>query len=132
MSRLARFLLVLFLGLGLLSGVGWMGLSRTMGQWFERDLELRAALAVASARSSLGEAWASDRAQLELSLANRTVTIEKALQIRQGPKSNRWFDSIPKLPQLTLALGREGSQKAPQRRSNRIGRRCVGRGTFDQ
>ncbi|MCK6546331.1 trehalose-6-phosphate synthase [Myxococcota bacterium] len=72
MPRVARFLLILLLGLGLLSGVGWMGLTRTTRQWFERDLELRASLAVASAKASLADAWDADRRRLEVTLANIT------------------------------------------------------------
>jgi hypothetical protein len=49
MSRAARFMAVLLVGLGLLTWVGHVALTRTTRRWFERDVELRARLAVSSA-----------------------------------------------------------------------------------
>lgn len=56
-------MLVLLLGLGVLAFVGDVVLSHTTRAWFERDLSLRANLAVSSASQSLAAAW-GDRAQL--------------------------------------------------------------------
>ena len=57
--RAARFLLVLLVGLGVLTSVAHGVLSRTTRRWFERDVELRARLAVTSARRSLVRHWDS-------------------------------------------------------------------------
>jgi trehalose 6-phosphate synthase len=60
--RRLRFLALLILGLGLLAIVGDVVLTRTTRAWFERDLSLRANLAVASASKSLESAWGSPSA----------------------------------------------------------------------
>ena len=59
MVRAARFLLVLLVGLGVLTSVAHGVLTRTTRRWFERDVELRARLAVTSARRSLVRHWDS-------------------------------------------------------------------------
>lgn len=61
--RRIRFLVVLVGALGLLALVGDLVLMRTTSAWFERDLSLRAHLAVASANKSLATAW-NDQAEL--------------------------------------------------------------------
>ncbi len=59
MKRAAKFLMALLLGLGLLTWVAHGALTRTTRRWFERDVELRERLAVASARRSLVRNWDS-------------------------------------------------------------------------
>ena len=71
MRRAAAFLVVLFLGLGLLALAGHAVLDRTVSGWFERDLQLRSSLAVQSARRSLVRHW-NDRANLTAVLADIT------------------------------------------------------------
>ncbi|MDO9015280.1 MAG: trehalose-6-phosphate synthase [Deltaproteobacteria bacterium] len=66
MARTARFLAVLLVGLGLLTWVAHLALTRTTRRWFERDVELRERLAVASARSSLVRQWANPAALPEV------------------------------------------------------------------
>jgi len=53
MGRAVRFVVAWTLGLGLLTWIGRLTLTHTTRRWFERDIELRARLAVASARRSL-------------------------------------------------------------------------------
>lgn len=60
MSRIARFVVPLVLGLAGLAGVGYYVLARTTGAWFERDLTLRVALVMASARESLAVSWPTE------------------------------------------------------------------------
>ncbi len=48
-----RFVLVLITGLGLLSAASWFGVQRTTRAWFERDVALRADLAVIGLRRTL-------------------------------------------------------------------------------
>ena len=67
-----KFLLLLLAGLALLTAVGHVALTRTTQRWFERDLELRCRLAVASAQSSLARSWSTDRGRLEEILAGIT------------------------------------------------------------
>jgi len=59
MSRAVRFVVALTLGLGLLTWIGHLTLTHTTRRWFEHDIELRARLAVASARRSLVRHWAA-------------------------------------------------------------------------
>ena len=72
MRRVARFLMLLFAGLALLSVVGYFVLARTTRDWFDADLALRSRLAVSSARQSLQSNWSADRAQLTETLADIT------------------------------------------------------------
>jgi trehalose 6-phosphate synthase len=55
MSTRARFLTILFIGLGVLTWIGERVLTTTARSWFESDLALRARLVVGSARESLIE-----------------------------------------------------------------------------
>ncbi|MEZ4393873.1 MAG: trehalose-6-phosphate synthase [Polyangiales bacterium] len=72
MTRAVRFLVGLVAVLGLLAGAGYFALVRTTRGWFERDLQLRAELAVASARGSLVRAWEGDPARLGAALDDIT------------------------------------------------------------
>ncbi|HVZ33128.1 MAG TPA: trehalose-6-phosphate synthase, partial [Polyangiaceae bacterium] len=58
----ARFLLVLLTSLGLLTWSAYYVLVSTTRSWFERDIQLRARLAVASAEVSLIAAWRANDA----------------------------------------------------------------------
>lgn len=57
MKRAAVFFSLLVVVFGALTWVAYGALTRTTGRWFERDLELRVRLAVASARRSLVRTW---------------------------------------------------------------------------
>jgi len=70
--RLLKFIGVLLLALGVLSGLGYWALARTTQNWFEADLSLRSRLAVASAHESLTHHWQSDRAGLAQTLTDIT------------------------------------------------------------
>ena len=72
MRRLVKFMMVLLLTLGLLVALGYWALTRTTQKWFEKDLSLRAQLAVASARESLTRHWQNDPTQLTRTLADIT------------------------------------------------------------
>jgi hypothetical protein len=52
-----KFILVLVVGLAALSVAGAVVVTRTVNSWFERDLELRANLAVTGARNSFVAHW---------------------------------------------------------------------------
>lgn len=65
MSRATRFLAALILALGLLSLAGYFALTHITGRWFERDVELRAQLAVFSSRQSLEREWDSPERLVE-------------------------------------------------------------------
>lgn len=72
MRQAIRFLLVLLAGLGLLTAAGYVALTRTTQGWFEADVELRAGLAVASAKVGLARTWRRDLRRLEAILADIT------------------------------------------------------------
>jgi trehalose 6-phosphate synthase len=64
MLRVARFLVALVASLALLTALAYLVLTRVIGAWFERDLELKAGLAVAAASSSLTRNWSEDHERL--------------------------------------------------------------------
>ncbi|MBI4237584.1 MAG: trehalose-6-phosphate synthase [Deltaproteobacteria bacterium] len=72
MFRTVRFLFLLLFGLGLLTAVGYVLLTRKTRTWFERDLALRSQLAVVAARQSLAEHWTMNRERLSATLADFT------------------------------------------------------------
>ena len=72
MRRAIRFLIVMLLGLGLLTLLGYEGLTSITHEWFDKDLRLRTELAVASARQSLSENWTGSRKRLGENLADIT------------------------------------------------------------
>ena len=53
MNRVARFILLLVVGLGVLTWIADGVLSRTTRKWFEADIRLRSQLAVAASRHAL-------------------------------------------------------------------------------
>ncbi len=63
MRRSSKFLLALVAGLGLLSVVAHEAVTATTRAWFEKDLRLRAGLAVGAARQALSARW--ERGDLE-------------------------------------------------------------------
>ncbi|MEO6710024.1 MAG: trehalose-6-phosphate synthase, partial [Planctomycetota bacterium] len=70
MSRAVRFALVLIIGLaGLTFGASLIveGQTRT---WFDKDLNLRARLAVSGARTEIATSWRSSSEQLSSVLTN--------------------------------------------------------------
>jgi trehalose 6-phosphate synthase len=68
--RAVRFVLALVLGLGLVTWVASLAVHRTTRGWFERDVSLRARLAVAGARETLVSRWSQDQSgELRASLA---------------------------------------------------------------
>lgn len=73
MIRIARFAAILVIGLALLAWVSLRIVNETTQAWFERDMMLRAQLAVNGVRSSLIEHWtSSDRRALDDILTDLT------------------------------------------------------------
>ncbi|MBL9025323.1 MAG: trehalose-6-phosphate synthase [Myxococcales bacterium] len=70
--RAGRFIFVLVAGLALLAIAGYFGLTQTTRSWFERDLELRSTLAVASARQGLMANWGAASTRLSETLTDIT------------------------------------------------------------
>jgi trehalose 6-phosphate synthase len=70
--RITAFLAVLLLGLGLLTAGGWLAISRITAGWFERDLELRAQLAISAASGALLRNWDDNRDRLAETLRDIT------------------------------------------------------------
>jgi trehalose 6-phosphate synthase len=59
--RALRFVLALVVGLGLVTWAASLAVHRTTRDWFERDVSLRARLAVSGARETLISRWSRDR-----------------------------------------------------------------------
>ncbi len=70
MRRATKFLLVLVAGLGVLAAVGYVALTHTTREWFERDIELRSRLAISSARQTLQRHFQRDSERLADTLAD--------------------------------------------------------------
>jgi trehalose 6-phosphate synthase len=77
-SRL-RFALYLVLGLGVLSWVGYGVLTRTTRTWFERDVQLRAELAVRSAQQGLLAHWSREEADVLRSILQDITRDERVM-----------------------------------------------------
>jgi trehalose 6-phosphate synthase len=76
-GRWVQPILLLVLFLATLTGTGYVVLDRVTRQWFEKDLRLRAELAVAAAKQSLSSNWEDDR---EMLLANlRDITRDERI-----------------------------------------------------
>jgi trehalose 6-phosphate synthase len=69
MRRMAQFLLALVLGLALLTWAASSVVRTTAQEWFERDVNSRARLALAGARPSLAAAWEGDATALRAQIA---------------------------------------------------------------
>src|SRR5664279_5617314 len=67
MTRVARFILALIVGLALLTWAISGVVQTTVREWFERDLRLRAQVVLTSARQPLADAW-NDPANLKKQL----------------------------------------------------------------
>jgi trehalose 6-phosphate synthase len=73
MRRAARFTIALVLGLALVTAVASVLVHRTTRSWFERDLKLRAQLAVNGVRNALLPHWSiAGQRQLSIRLADLT------------------------------------------------------------
>ena len=71
MRRAVWFLVLLLAGLGVLALAGYFVLAETTGAWFERDLDMRAHLAVSSGKRSIVLRW-GDRERLTAVLEDIT------------------------------------------------------------
>jgi trehalose 6-phosphate synthase len=112
MRRTARFLLVLVIGLGVLTGLAYVGLTRVTRGWFEKDLALRSRLAVAAATHGLSANW-HDRERLEDTLADitRDERIMGAAACTTQGKLLAATEAYPK--EFTCALVRKDMRGAP-------------------
>lgn len=72
MRRVVTFLAALLCGLGILSVIGYLTLTRTISRWFDADLALRSRLAVRATERSLARDWNGDPTRLAATLADLT------------------------------------------------------------
>src|SRR5689334_8958261 len=101
MSSLLRFLVVLVMGLAVLASGALVLVTSNLRAWFERDLQLRAELAVNSSRRDLARQWESGNRQAltdALSEISRDVRIMAigacGLNGTLAAKSPDWPDSL--------------------------------------
>src|SRR5688572_8356530 len=79
MRRATRFVLALVVGLGLLTWAGSVLVHRTTREWFEKDVNLRAQLAVSGARRALISNWDQARATELASLLSELTHDERIM-----------------------------------------------------
>ncbi|HLL52788.1 MAG TPA: trehalose-6-phosphate synthase, partial [Myxococcaceae bacterium] len=128
MSRSIRFVVVLVLGLALLTALAMLTVSGTTRAWFEKDMHLRAQLAVTGARASLIEFIVlGDRQRLARLLGDLT----RDERIMAAAVCDRWLTQLASTqdypPQLDCArVGAEvrGAPDSPaatwRSRDNRV------------
>jgi trehalose 6-phosphate synthase len=98
MTARIRFFLVLAVALAMLSGAGWWLVTETTRGWFERDLALRADLAVSGARRALiGDLRQKDVRGLRSLLADITRD-ERILAASVCSKELKTIAATPKFP----------------------------------
>jgi trehalose 6-phosphate synthase len=117
MRRAARFLCVLLAGLALLTIAGYFALTGKTRDWYEKDLNLRSRLAIASAHESLTSNWAASRSRLTTTLANitRDERIMGAAACSMGGELLAATESFPTEFTCQSVLGRmrqEGSESS--------------------
>src|SRR5687768_9287955 len=74
-----RFVAVLVLGLALLTWAAWLIVNRTTRAWFERDVSLRAQLAVSGARQALVSHWPKEQRSQLLSVLGEITRDERIM-----------------------------------------------------
>jgi trehalose 6-phosphate synthase len=102
MKRWFPFLLTLVVGLGLLAWGASVIVGRTTGQWFEKDMKLRAELAVRGAQHILVEHWRSDGRQTLLSVLNDIARDERIMTAAACTLDFSMLASTPGFPEQIL------------------------------
>ncbi len=99
-----RFVVAVIVGLAVLTGVASLVVSRTLQGWFERDLELRAQLAVSGARQGLITKWqAGDRQAIAALLLDLTHD-ERMLA---ASACDQYLQQLARTPQYPAGLSCE-------------------------
>jgi len=116
MSQLVRFILLLVAGLALLALAATRVVQKTTQSWFERDIALRADLAVTSARSSLIKDWQSNVEEIQRMLMElaRDERIMGAAACNVDKETIAWTENYPiaQYSCLDLALRFDPAGKA--------------------
>jgi trehalose 6-phosphate synthase len=104
MGRAFQFIVALVLGLGLLTWVASVTVNETTRDWFEKDLNLRAQLAVSGARQALISHWRKDQ---RADLRNLLVEITRDERIMAAAACTADFKLLTRTPDYPKTLGCE-------------------------
>src|SRR5687768_5112144 len=115
MSRTLRFVAFLVLGLGLLTWAALMILQTTTRTWVEKDVSLRAQLAVNGARRALLANWRSGEWREMRSLLTDVAHDERIMAVAA---CSREFKLIAKTSEFPVELSCLGLVSKPQSLSN--------------
>jgi trehalose 6-phosphate synthase len=102
MKRWFPFLLTLVVGLGLLAWGASVIVARTTGQWFEKDMKLRAELGVRGAQHILVEHWQNGDRQTLLSVLDDLTRDERIMAAAACTLDFSMLASTPGFPQQVL------------------------------
>ncbi|MGE0869210.1 MAG: trehalose-6-phosphate synthase [Kofleriaceae bacterium] len=119
MQRVARFVVASVVGLAGLSAVAYWILGSVLGAWIEKDLRMRARLAVASAEVSLVQGWEDGPGRLSdvLTAITRDDRIMGAAACTAGGELRAATDAYPQDFQCSTVSGmvaRSGQQELQQ------------------
>src|SRR5689334_22387830 len=112
MRRAARFALALVVGLGLVTVVGYTLVQRTTRRWFEKDLRLRAQLAVSGARQALVTHWRDANRDVLSELLDDITRDERIMATAACGADLSLLASTRGFPS-TLSCGEIGAQAHP-------------------
>ncbi|QRN99519.1 trehalose-6-phosphate synthase [Archangium violaceum] len=118
MSRSARFVIALVVGLALLTGVALFAVTSTTRAWFEKDIQLRAELAVSGARDSLLERIALGDGEGLARLLGELTRDERIMAAAVCDASPHRLASTPEYPEA-LGCGRRSTQAEPERAASK-------------
>jgi trehalose 6-phosphate synthase len=114
LSRM-RFVVYLVTGLGVLAWAGYVALTSTTRRWFERDVRLRAELAVGSARQGLSAHWSLQDAETLTSILSDITRDERVMGAAACTAQGELLAATEAYPQefscaaLRLRMQEEGS-----------------------
>ena len=108
-----RFVLALVLGLGLLTWAASQLVHRTTRDWFEKDVSLRARLAVAGARETLVRRWAPGQNEDLRAVLMELARDERIMAAAACDGESRELASTPGFP-AAFECGRVGGHVRPR------------------
>ena len=112
MGQALRFAIVLILGLGFITWGASVVVDRTTQGWFEKDISLRARLAVSGARRALIAHWLEDPPENLRELLSEVVVMP--LMALQGAGPLRWGFGIRRVITRRASASSSRARCAPR------------------